>query len=98
MKRDSADWLPRAVRKQVSLHGLGQWEDGSRAPVLVANISYEGCEIWSDHELCTGETLKLALAGQGEIDAQVRWVLDGRAGARFLIGNCSDARRARIGV
>lgn len=98
MEREPADWLPRAGRRRVSLAGIGRWDDGSRARVLVSNISYEGCQIWSDHGFTCGETLELALAGQSSMKAQVRWVIEGRAGARFLIGDVAGERRARIGV
>lgn len=98
MKREPADWVPRAGRRRASLTGVGRWDDGSSARILVSNISYEGCQIWSDHDFSCGETLELALAGHSNIKAQVRWTMNGRAGARFLTGNLADDRRARIGV
>jgi hypothetical protein len=67
--------------------------------VLVSNISYQGCHLWSDHEFENGETLALTLPNYGDIDGQVRWVSGGSAGVRFLTGSSAkDDRRARIGV
>ena len=98
MDRETIDWLPRAVRQRVNLWGSAHWEDGTAARVLVSNISYEGCHLWSDHEFCMGETLHLILPNYGKINGQVRWIADGNAGIRFLIGSAVDDRRARIGV
>jgi hypothetical protein len=99
MEREPIDWLPRAMRRRVSLTGVARWEDASTAGVLVSNISYEGCHLWSDHELELGETVRLMLPGYGRIDAQVRWTDGGSAGVRFLVGtSAADERRARIGV
>ena len=41
----------------------------------------------------------LRLPDRGVIRVQIRWVRNGKAGARFLTGDSVvDARRARIGV
>ena len=100
MEREPIDWLPRAAtRRRVSLTGLLRWPNGRSSPVLVSNLSYHGCQFWCDRELIYGETVRLALPGYGDIDVQVRWVLDGAAGVKFLAGNSAvDDRRARIGV
>ncbi|HEY7005740.1 MAG TPA: PilZ domain-containing protein [Sphingomicrobium sp.] len=99
MEREPIDWLPRAARRRVSLTGFARWEDGSTATVLVSNISYEGCHLWSDHEFANGEILDLTLPRYGKIEAQIRWVTGGSAGANFLLGaSVVEARRARIGV
>jgi hypothetical protein len=99
MERDSQDWKLRPGRQRVSLTGVGEWPDGSSATVLVSNLSYEGCELFTDHPLFIGETIVLRLPNKGVIEAQARWVQGGRAGLRLLIGgNVLDARRARIGV
>jgi hypothetical protein len=99
VEREPRDWSPRAGRKKVGLSGVGVWADGSSAAVLVSNISYQGCQLWSDHPIVYGESLTLTLPGYGTIDAQIRWEVDGCAGVRFLTGSSAvDDRRARIGV
>jgi PilZ domain len=99
VEREPIDWVPRAPRRRVSLRGLARWEDGSSAPVLVSNISYRGCQLWTDHEIEYGETVTLTLPGYGRIEAHVRWVSGGAAGLRFLTKDSAvDDRRARVGV
>ena len=99
MEREPIDWIARTVRRRVSLKGLGRWQDGSSTTVLVSNISYQGCHLWSDHEFVSGETVSLIIPGHGRIEAQVRWVDGGSAGARFLTGDSAvDDRRARLGI
>lgn len=98
MQREPEDWKPRAWRQRASLVGVGEWEDGTTARVLISNISYHGCQLWTDHELCAGETIALTIPDKGTINGQVRWIRGGTAGVR-LIGDASavDARRARLG-
>ena len=99
MEREPIDWLPRAARRRVSLTGMARWGDGSSSKVLLSNLSYQGCHLWSERQLTYGETVTLMLPGYGSMDAQVRWVAGDSAGVRFLTGSSAvDDRRARIGV
>ena len=99
VQREHIDWKRRQVRNKVSLTGTASRPDGRTFRVLVSNVSYEGCHLWTDHDLAIGDTINLTLAGRGELPAQVRWIKDGSIGVRFLTGNSpSDERRARIGV
>ena len=99
MDRQPADWTERAPRRGISLTGLAVREDGQSRRVLVSNLSYQGCHLWSDAEFEVGETLQITLPQKGELAAQVRWSKDGRVGLRFLTGqSASDERRARLGV
>jgi hypothetical protein len=62
-------------------------------------MSYDGCHIWSDHELSPGETIILMIPTKGEIEGQLRWIRGGRAGVKFLDGGRAvDERRARLGI
>ena len=99
MEREPIDWSPRPSRRRVGLTGVGYWPDGSSAPVAVCNISYQGCQLWSDHPIVQGERLTLSIPSHGTIEAQIRWTEGGAAGVRFLTGSSArDDRRARIGV
>lgn len=99
MERESLDWVRRGPRKPVRLLASAEWTDGSTAVVEVSNVSYLGCRITSDHQFVKGETVRLFLPDLGKVHAHIRWVRDGKAGARFLTGDSTkDARRARIGV
>lgn len=99
MEREPSDWHVRKSRQRLSLTGTGLWSDGTSATVLVSEMSYDGCQIWSDHDLTVGETIALTLRGKGTIEAQIRWADGSKAGLRFLIGQSAvDARRARLGI
>lgn len=99
MEREPIDQTPRARRQSARLQGKLRGPTGQSAPVLVANISYERCQIWSDRDLTCGETITLSLPGRGDIDGQVRWTADVSAGINFLTGaSAVDDRLTRIGV
>jgi hypothetical protein len=99
MQREGIDWVRRGPRKPARLTASAQWADGKKAPVLVTNLSYLGCRIFTDRDLAKGETLHLTLPGLGEVHAQVRWIRDASAGVKFLTGDSArDLRRARLGV
>lgn len=69
----------------MNVAGIASRFDGSKVPVRVMNISYEGCQLETEKFLLVGERVKLSLPGLGEIPAEVRWAIKGRAGARFVI-------------
>jgi hypothetical protein len=93
---DSAREEPRRLVRFVA---AAFWPDGSSATVLVSNLSYRGCEMQSRRAFEVGQTIGLTLPELGAIHAQIRWIKDGRAGAKFLKGaSARDIRRARIGV
>ena len=99
MKRGFEDYSARGPRHRAELMAACRWADGSSAAVLVANVSYQGCEIRSNRAFEQGETIWLALPGRGKIKAQVRWVRERSAGVKFLTGeSAKDERRARLGV
>jgi PilZ domain-containing protein len=99
MRREAIDWVSRGPRKSARLTASAHWPDGTTATVVVTEMSYLGCRLSGDHEFAKGETLKLFLPGLGQVHAQIRWVREGLAGARFLTGDSAkDARRARLGV
>jgi hypothetical protein len=98
VERDHTDWLPREGRRRVKLVGSGQWPDGTAGRVLVSNVSYTGCHVWTDHDLVQGEIVDLDIPGTGKIQGQLRWVRGSEAGVRFVTGDSVlDSRRARLG-
>ncbi len=99
MKRGFEDYSARGPRHRAELMAACRWADRSSAAVLVANVSYQGCEIRSNRAFEQGEAIWLALPGRGKIKAQVRWVRERSAGVKFLTGeSAKDERRARLGV
>lgn len=99
MNRMTNDWPDRGTRRPVRFTAEAWWADGSSADVVVSNLSYDGCQLTSRHQFNRGETVLLNLPDRGRIRAQIRWIRNGKAGARFLTGDSAlDTRRARIGV
>jgi len=99
MDRKPLNQSDRGLRRTVKLMGEAHWPGGRSAEVVLSNLSYDGCELSSRHSFQRGETIMLRLPDRGVIRAQIRWVRNGKAGARFLTGDSVvDARRARIGV
>ena len=58
--------------------------DGSAVAVRLVDLSFEDCEISSDMAFSVGERCRLYRSGQGIIDCEVRWSLNGRLGLLFL--------------
>jgi len=75
--------IERRERRPISLRGFAIREDGSTCEVLMLDLSYEGCGIESPAEFRVGEKLKLAVLGRGEIESEVCWCEDGKAGLVF---------------
>jgi hypothetical protein len=99
MRREAIDWISRGPRKPARLTASAHWPDGTTETVAVTEMSYLGCRLTSEHGFVKGETLKLFVPDLGQVHAQIRWVRDGVAGAKFLTGDSAkDARRARLGV
>ena len=84
-------WTGRKDRNKVALDAVVHRLDGSHAPVKLTNMSDEGCRIECSDHLQIGERLAIAIPRLGQLNAQVRWALQGSAGARFL--DDSDAQK-----
>lgn len=99
MDRDSNDWIERGRRQTARLTARALMPDGTKRTVVVTEMSYEGCKISSNRPFVKGQSVMLFVPGRGEVVAQIRWIRDGWAGAKFVTGeSAKDARRARLGV
>lgn len=58
--------------------------DGGVVPVVVIDISKEGCRLETDGLLKIGEMVQLQVPKYGIFPAQVRWAVGNEAGAVFL--------------
>ena len=58
--------------------------DGHKVPVVVLDISREGCRLETDGSLKIGEKVELEVPKYGNFPAQIRWALGSEAGAVFL--------------
>lgn len=76
-------WTPRNDRKQVDLAAFVHRGDHSPLPVMVTDLTEEGCRIAADVTLRIGEQIRLEIPQLGYLNAQIRWAMAGEAGARF---------------
>ena len=58
--------------------------DGGSVPVVVVDISREGCRLETDGSLEIGEMVEISVGRLGTYPAQIRWALGNEAGAIFL--------------
>jgi len=58
--------------------------DGTTVPVVVVDISKEGCRLETDGSLQIGEHVEISVGRLGTYPAQIRWALGNEAGAVFL--------------
>ena len=78
------EWVGRKDRHPVAVDAEVHRADGSKFPCLLTNFGDEGCRIEAETEFRIGERLQIAIPRMGQVKAQVRWVEDGCAGAKFL--------------
>lgn len=81
------EWVDRPNRVPVYLSAGVSLGDGRFLPVIVANLSTQGCLVLCAATLPIGETVQLDMQGCPTAWASVRWALPGRAGLRFLAVN-----------
>ena len=85
----------KGERHEVDLPAVARRSDGTKIPVRVLNISYDGCQLATKEWLEVGETITLDLARLGETAAEVRWASRNRAGARFTLDEPLLAQKRR---
>ena len=76
-------WTPRNDRRSVDLAAFVHREDHPPLSVSVTDLTELGCRISAEETLLIGEQIRLEIPHLGYLSAQVRWALDGEAGARF---------------
>ena len=79
-------WTPRNDRRAVDLNAFVHRDDGPPLPVTVTDLTEQGCRLSSEQTLSIGEQIRVEIPHIGYLNAQVRWAMDGEAGARF----CGD--------
>jgi hypothetical protein len=76
-------FVDRAERRPVSLRGYALSETRD-SDIMVADLSYTGCQIRCADALKRGEVIELRVLKRGAIVAEIRWSAKDRAGARFI--------------
>ena len=78
-------WIDREERRPVKVAATACLPDGGEVLIQLTDISYQGCQVETDRVLPIGSRITLTIPRLGEIAAQVRWSLQGRAGVRFIL-------------
>lgn len=94
MAQQGQDWISREERRTVQVQGTAHLANGVSFAVRLANISYRGCQVEADHILPIGDRVRLELPRLGDVPAEVRWALPGKAGLRFLLNNPAEGEPA----
>ena len=79
------DWVRRKDRHPVVVDAVVHRTDGSKSSVRLTNFSDDGCRIeTAETDFRIGERLAIAIPRMGQVKAQIRWAVEGNAGARFV--------------
>jgi hypothetical protein len=76
-------WTPRNDRRQVDLAAFVHRGEEPPLPVIVTDLTEQGCRIAAEETLRIGEQIRLEIPRLGYLNAQIRWAFGGEAGARF---------------
>jgi PilZ domain len=77
-------WIGRKDRLPVAIDAVVYRGDGSTVPLKLTDLTEEGCRLEGDEMLHIGERIQVSVPRLGMLEAQVRWAVEGSAGARFL--------------
>lgn len=81
-KMDTLHYKARPNRNAVDIDAVLTRANGGTQGVSVDDLSLDGCRVSGNYRI--GDEVKLKLPRIGELRAQVRWSLLGRAGLRFI--------------
>ena len=76
-------WIEREERKPVSIGASILLPDGRSFPVMIRDVSANGCCVECDEVLPVAQTVRLDMGEEDSIEAEVRWALSGAAGLRL---------------
>ena len=82
-------WVEREEREPVSFGATLVLPDGRSVPVVIRDISANGCCVECDEALPIAQTVRLDLGGDS-IEAEIRWALTGAAGLQITSSNARD--------
>jgi hypothetical protein len=77
-------FIKRAPRVDTKFDAALIDSDGGRIPVVVTDLSREGCRLETDGSLKIGERVQIEVPKYGTFPAQIRWAVNNEAGAVFL--------------
>ena len=77
-------YIKRAPRVDTHFNASLTDSDGGKIPVVVTDLSREGCRLEADGSLTIGEQVQIEVPKYGTFPAQIRWAVGKEAGAVFL--------------
>ena len=77
-------YIKRAPRVDTHFKASLTDSDGGKIPVVVTDLSREGCRLEADGSLTIGEHIHIEVPKYGTFPAQIRWAVGNEAGAVFL--------------
>ena len=77
-------FIKRAPRVDTNFKAKLTDSDGGKIPVVVTDLSREGCRLEGDGSLTIGEQVQIEVPKYGTFPAQIRWAAGKEAGAIFL--------------
>ena len=84
--------VSRELRRHVNLDAVACRADGQCFPVLLTDISRDGCQFRSGEAFATGDHITVKHELLGDRAAEVRWGVEG--GTAFRLRNDNDVRAA----
>jgi hypothetical protein len=75
-------WVEREQREPVSFGASIVLPDGRSVPVMIRDVSANGCCVECEEALPIAQTVHLDL-GDDSVEAEVRWALPGAAGLQL---------------
>ena len=76
--------IKRAARVDTRIETFLTDSDGNRIPIVVIDISRDGCRMETSAMLRISEKVQIEVPKYGAFAAQIRWALGNEAGAVFL--------------
>ena len=76
--------VSRELRRHVNLNAVVCRKDGECFPILLTDISRDGCQFRTDVTFEKGDTITVKHELLGDLPAEVRWACSGRVGTLFL--------------
>lgn len=76
-------WIERESRSPRWVEAILLSNDGKELPVIITNISYNGCRIRAGAKLPVGQKVDIEVPRLGRISMEIRWAERGDAGGRF---------------
>lgn len=77
-------WVKRSDRQPTYLSASVRVSDGRKIPVVIIDLSSNGCKVSCRQILPVADTVELSVKGGAKFRANVRWWTPGKAGLLFI--------------